>query len=300
MRRLTLAAAVLVLLADAGLASAARGPRGDVALQKGARIYSHAREDVTRAHPRCEFRPARSFTHARPSAELLATLGVLRRPATPEDRIARSALWDGDGIYIDWARVAHATGGRSFWIVPSRGGFRPVKTPAGCARLLRRRLRALLAGKPAGVRRSARRFARFDPMVHPWPPHETTYLYDREPDGSVGEGWDFAPTAELREEGLASASGAGFKGPSTVVVVVPDGVASVTATYPRRGIRGARGKVKVYPSRLEVTAPVQENIAWFELARRGWDAHPRHMTWRAADGSIVKVVSSRSGVNIIR
>ncbi|MDO8189346.1 hypothetical protein Q5424_28280 [Conexibacter sp. JD483] len=44
---------------------------------------------------------------------------------------------------------------------------------------------------------------------------------------------------------------------------------------------------------MHLTAKVQDNVASFQVDRPAPDAIPPLMTWRAADGSVVRVVRAR-------
>ncbi|HET8976542.1 MAG TPA: hypothetical protein VFN87_00195, partial [Solirubrobacteraceae bacterium] len=72
--------------------------------------------------PACRLRNqfAVSYIHGSPGSDLLSILGVLRRPATPADRLRSSALGSGADIYAGYVRRAAVLDGVGYYIVPTR------------------------------------------------------------------------------------------------------------------------------------------------------------------------------------
>jgi hypothetical protein len=69
-------------------------------------------------------------------------------------------------------------------------------------------------------------------------------------------------------------------------------VATVTSSFPHTVSRGAGNPPKVYPAPIERTDPVQDNVISFSVQRDPEDAFASKMVWRAADGSVVRVVGA--------
>jgi hypothetical protein len=61
-----------------------------------------------------------SVVHGSPSPALLSALGVLRRPATPADRLGAASLEGIPDTYAGYTRRAVATHGTAYYIVPAR------------------------------------------------------------------------------------------------------------------------------------------------------------------------------------
>ncbi|HVP03810.1 MAG TPA: hypothetical protein VMT10_14665 [Solirubrobacteraceae bacterium] len=78
---------------------------------------------------------------------------------------------------------------------------------------------------------------------------------------------------------------------STLVGLVPDGVASVTLQYPRTVSRGRWYKPAVFPSAFTRTVRVQQNVLVVHVPRGGLEAFAARMVWRSADGKVLRVVT---------
>jgi hypothetical protein len=76
---------------------------------------------------------------------------------------------------------------------------------------------------------------------------------------------------------------------SRVTLIVPDGVATIEATFPRVRSRGRFRAPKRYRTTLRRTLTVHDNVAFATVARSPEDAFPR-MVWCAADGTVVRRV----------
>ena len=257
------------------------------------RLYDRALSGVYRADPSCrppspfDHRP--SFTDEAPSAALLGTLGVLRRPQAPEERIETDAFGPlpAERIYRNHTRVVHVNG-REHVIVPAEKRRRDP-WPARCLAQLRRRFRASLAGGSVRFRRFAlrklERIIRTEITTDEEPPRDGVFLFERRADRFHGGGGVTA--AFIRRYGMLGSHQEGRK-PSVVSGLIPDGVTTVTFTYPRidppRRFRRA----------LTLTVPVQDNLVSFAVGRPAEVAfRPATMVWRAADGSVVRVVRRR-------
>ena len=265
--------------------------------QQAVRLYNEANHQASR-RPECKLPPPPPMTisHGSPSAALLSILGILRRPATPEDALPSQGvdLPFVQDVFVDYVRVAHAADGREYYIVPAgdaRAGL-PVESHA-CLSTFHRTLLRVLRGKPARVRRRALHFyaerARNDRRVATRGPQEGVFMFARGPHG-LGSGGGGADAAFLETHGMFGSSGQ-RDGSSVVSGLVPDGVATVTSTFQRVYSRGLGHRPAVYPSVIRRTDPVQDNVVSFAVARSAEDALASRMVWRAADGSVVRVIS---------
>jgi hypothetical protein len=284
--------ALIALAVGASPAAADRQTQHDAAalLTKASREASHEKACKLRDQPP-------SVTHDAPSEALLNTLGILRRPAGPEDTLPQTAFGFfhfAEDFYVDYVRVAHAADGTSYFVFAARNFGQPVDTDA-CLHQIHLHLLALLKGKSKRVRHRARRlFENRVRVTHAYAhrtPHEAVFLFDRRADGGIGSGGGGGGAQIIQQSGEFGTSGPP-DGVSHVVGLIPDGVATVTSSFPQTVSRGKGNPPKVYPAPIERTDPVQDNVISFSVARDPEDAFPSKMVWRAADGSIVKVVQA--------
>ncbi|ADB52663.1 hypothetical protein [Conexibacter woesei] len=296
-----------------GSAAAARGggatvatASSDAAAERQERRSTDLINAATRAmqrDPACRQELSRetTFTHAAPSAELLGTFELLRRPAIPQDRIAEDALGlrmlGARGVYLDWIRMARAANGREHYLVVAQDrGLRDPLSRA-CLRERHRQLMLLLDGAPPRLRRmTLRDEARLNREEHPaggFPKQEAIYHFERGPDGQLAGGGGGVDLDWFRRHGLFGTAQDSVTAPQDVSAVtgfVPDGVRTIEATFAQRADRGRHRPAEVYPSELTLTVPVQDNIVSFNVARQAEDAFPTKMVWRATDGSVVRIV----------
>lgn len=307
---LTLVAALIALAFAAPVAGAVS--LEDLAAQEEERyaagLVRVAMEMVGERHRACKINhlDEATFTDAAPSARLLSLLALLRRPPIAEDALpAGSPLLRyvmGKGVYRNWYRMGRAADGVELYLISAREARSPMPTSRFCLRkrhaqllrLLRDEDRrtgtlALRAERQANREQQALRDAR----------GEQVFLYGRS-NGSLSVGGWRVGTDELERRGLLgamaswSADGSAVPDRSHVVGVFPDGVASIELVYPRRGDRGRFEPAQVYESGLRVTTPVQDNLASLQVERDFADAErPSSVTWRAADGSVLRVVRGR-------
>jgi hypothetical protein len=106
--------------------------------------------------------------------------------------------------------------------------------------------------------------------------------------GGWGGGLDAAEIESAGNWGSESGGTGADPGRTTFTGVLPDGVASVTLHYPA-------GKLGGFSHRsgpaITVTAPVVNNVVVVTVERAGGQAtHSVTTTWRAANGSVVKVI----------
>lgn len=292
--------------AGGGGAAATATSSGDAAAERLERRSLDLINAATRAmqrDPACRRERSRetTFTHDPPSAELLATFELLRRPAIPQDRIAEDApglrLLGARGVNIDWIRMARAANGREHYLVVAQDRGLRDPLPRDCLRERHRRLVRLLDGASPRLRRTTlREEARLNREEHPaggFPKREAIYHFERGPDGQLGGGGGGVDLDWFRRHGLFSTAQNSVTAPQDVSAVtgfVPDGVRTIVATFAQRADRGRHRPAEVYPSELRLTVPVQDNIVSFDVARQAEDAFPTKMVWLAADGSVVRTV----------
>jgi hypothetical protein len=191
-----------------------------------------------------------------PSQSLLSILGVLRRPATPADALPpafQHNLLRGftRAVYVNYIRRARVIGGVSYYIYPAVVG--------GCGQPTHEGIRDLATHVPLG--------------------HG---IY-----GSVGGGG--ATTADI-EDGRDLVTGPpGSSQSCTITMVVPDGVASVTLRFPAGPANGFRKNV-ISPAATVTTNPVGSLVA-VKVPRSGGTIGQATMTWRAANGHVIKTFS---------
>jgi hypothetical protein len=295
-RRLCLAvfAAVVAALAIAVVAQASGQSRAAVE-KRAIRIYNSAAGRVA-AIKHCQRRPPQStVTHDRPSDELLATFGVLRRPATSDDAVKAGQLQflPAQDVYIDYVRTAHAASGRSYMIVAARNALSFEPQPADCIHRLHVLLRRALRGESRRVKRRALHFynrtARNNKRLARRLPREGIFVFGRSASGDLLGGGGGAPTSYIREHGSFTSSGAS-NARAALDGLIPDGVATISSTFARVHSRGPGRRPRVYPRVITRSDPVQDNIVSFTVARSAEDAFPSKMIWRDADGRVVRVV----------
>jgi len=259
-------------------------------------LYNKASSQVGREKVcRPEFGPA-TVTHDPPSQELLSTLGILRRPATPEDVLSHDQLRFFPfmkGVYVDYVRIAHTADGREYQIIPAQNARAFPAESHACLHRVHVHLRRLSKGKPERVRRRALHFynqrARNDRRLAKNAPQEGVFVFSHGPNGAGGGGGG-GGAGYIRTHGEFGSSGTRQRDQAVVSGLIPDGVATVTSFFSRRAPRAPGRRPKDYGKPIERTDRVQDNMISFELARDAEDAFPAKMIWRAADGSIVRVI----------
>jgi hypothetical protein len=119
-------------------------------------VLAHDHACTPRAHERT------TFIHGSPGGRLLSILGVLRRPATPADRLTptllRSRLNTGASVYIDYIRRASSASGKSFYLIPEAGIAPLGPIPPRCYREMTTALERALHGVPAAERTATLHF----------------------------------------------------------------------------------------------------------------------------------------------
>jgi hypothetical protein len=256
---------------------------------------------MRRSDPACVQTPdwsGASVTHAAPSEALRSTFSLLRRPQIPEDRIdvERTMLTHlpAEGLYVDWIRMARAADGSEFYLVLAQDRKHMQPLSRACLRIRHSALVRSLDGADTRLRsltlREERRLNRQEQPAAGFPSREAIFLFTRAKNGSIGGGGGGVDLAWFLRHGLFGSAQHLPEDRSTVTGLLPDGVATVEATFAQRASRGRHRPAEVYSSELNVKAPVQDNVASFEVARPAEDAFPSKMIWRAADGSVVRVI----------
>jgi len=312
------AAAAAPLAAPAAAAAAA--PRahaavsiGDLAaqedLQYAAGMVRVATEQMReRRACRLRYDAAPSFVDGPPSEQLRSRLALLRRPAIAEDAVPLDTpllrYIEGKGVYGGWIRMGRAADGTELYLVAAQDRRRVEPASAACLRWRHRRLLRLLAPESRRIRtlalRAEARERRAERPRRAVEPRERVFLYERTNGNNLGLGGISADLGELERRGLLTTA-AFATDPrqlydpdrARVLGVLPDGVATAEVTYPRRADRGRFAPAQVYESALRLTVPVQDNVISYQVARQPEDALPPKMVWRAADGSVVRVVRRR-------
>lgn len=281
---------LIVLTLLAALASAAPLHAADRETERAIteainRAVDRVYETTTGCRNTNPLRRAPTVTDDAPSDELLATLGVLRRPQQPEEVLADDAFrhLPAEGVYRRGVRIARS-GGRELLVVPARNTVLYRPRPPRCARALRRAFRRIIAKRDAAFRRAARRALEQvirDEWAGPVPtPREGVFLFDRTPQGGLGGGGGGVSIDFIRRRGMFG-SGQYAGGPAVVTGLLPDGVASIEATF---------GRDRTHAQPVTVTAAVTDNVAAFEVDREAPGVFDMTTVWRAADGSVLRTV----------
>jgi hypothetical protein len=304
MARALAAALVVVAVGATDMAAAEQADSGDRrALQREREIVALMNRaiGVVQRDPSCrpqlpQLGPRPDFTDDAPSAELLGTLAILRRPQTPEELAAADSMLPvfANDIYRRYIRIARSAGGRTYLIVPARRASFYKPRPRRCLAEVRERFARLIEGRSRTFRRLAlrelERIIRSEWAAPAPPSTEGVFMQDFRPEGGPGSGSGGESAAVLRRRGMYSTFGSGTLLPAVVSALIPDGVASVTVTYPRKASRGPHRRPRIYSKRIRLTVPVQDNVISFVVPRFPVDAFPARQVWRSGDGRVIRVV----------
>jgi hypothetical protein len=219
--------------------------------------------------------------HGQPGHALLATLGVLRRPATAADRLSADSLPTGGAglaVYAGAIRRAATIGQTSYYFVPVREDPATYIPSAPCLTLQSATIAKALPTFPASLRGDIRdigaALVAYERELATKPPVDEVCEVTVFRNGG-GNSCSETP-AEIRNGTFPDDDNGTFSG------VVPDGVASVTLSLPAAAGRAARS----------VSATVHGNV--YAVHVGAWrTAEPRSatVTWRAADGRLLKTYS---------
>jgi hypothetical protein len=148
-------------------------------------------------------------------------------------------------------------------------------------------VRPAVAAKAQRLERQLRRTQR-PPAVGP--PGEALAFFERAPDGRSGSGggggFDAAAFVTHGTGMSTFARGIGTR----LTIIVPDGVATIDATFPRVVSLGPNRDPRRFPSTIRRRFTVQDNLVFATVPRPAELALPR-MVWRAADGTVVQRVA---------
>ena len=243
------------------------------------------------------------MSYASPSAAMLSTLPVLRRPATGADRLpprlylhGRLQLeFPGGEIYVRYIRRIRVADGITFYLVPAAKLGRPPLSPAAagrCYRLTVAALQARLPTAPPAERAATRRYGDAEFAVGRYnletaSVHEGVFLFTERANGGGADGGQSPST--IRQTGILGGDGGG-RPPSPIVMdgIVPSGVATVTLQFPA----SRHGSRRLPP--LNVTGDVVDDVFVIPVPtlfqRGGW---PNTAIWRSASGKVTKTVDER-------
>jgi len=187
-----------------------------------------------------------------PSRSLLSILGVLRRPATAADALPPSYVARGltRGVFVHYVRRTRVINGSSYYIYPAIVG--------GC-----------------GVEKARQGIV-----------HLETHI-DLGSGIIGGTGGGGASASDIEQGTSADTGPPGSATSATIAMIVPDGVASVTLHYPAGRASGYSPVIS--PPFTITAAPVNnELVVRVPRSAGGGPIHHPTMTWRAADGHIIK------------
>ena len=226
--------------------------------------------------------------HGEPGHALLSTLGVLRRPATAADRLPADSLptqGPGLSVYAGATRRAARIGQTNYYFVPVRQDDGAYIPSARCLVLQNAAITKALPTFPAALRGDIRilgaaLIAYEKEMATKAPVDEICQVTVQR----NGGGNSCSETIEeIRRGSLPDDDNGTFSG------VVPDGVASVTLSVPAAAGRPARS----------VSATVHGNLYAVHVgAWRTVEPTAPTITWRAADGHVLKTYSAPAQITV--
>lgn len=227
-------------------------------------------------------RPRRnlSISYGAPDSEMLSTLGVLRRSATPADTLRpflhSASLNVAHGVYVRYVRLARTYRGTSYYIIPAAD---IGSMDAQCVAAGRAALRKGLPHVPAALRQTVAQQG--EALLVEFGPDEGVFLNTARAYHDERGGGSPVRIQAIRTQG----GGFGFDGDDGVSLtlsgIVPDGVASVTVTIERTGERPLTvtgrpvGNVLAVPLRVPAHGPI---------------GGPATMVWKAADGHVIRII----------
>lgn len=272
------------------------------------RYIDNAWLKVQRQDPGCVPRqPALAFSDRAPSRALLSSLGVLRLPAAPATAEFVFGHLNGAELgtpvyrrYVQLARVATVTapasaGGLvrlSYYVLPAGNVIGTVPPAARCYPEQAAALQAELTRARASLRGSTIRLAAQERHDDEHPEGIGVQVLAGGSGGAGGGPGDAyaGTTSEVEQRGVM---GAAIPAGSATVVsgVVPDRVAKVTLDYPRVARAGHAARA------FSVSARPLNNVFVASLPRGFGVTAPDTITWRAADGAVIKVIHPNPGAS---
>ncbi len=224
------------------------------------------------------------ISYGAPSPELTSLLGVLRAPAPPGQRVTVRTLPHllnhASGVYIRYARRGEMEG-IVYYLIPAAAAYNIRPIPARCYSEQMHAFRRHVATLPGTEREPDIRYEQ------QWLIRLRATLNARAgvcliSVSGVDRGEDCPTVVDLRlDPGMFAGSSGNGKRTETVLLV-PNGVATVTAYYPPNR--------EVPP--MTVTRPVVGNIAIFRYDHPGWN--PPQLTYRSANGTVVWSTPNRN------
>jgi hypothetical protein len=236
-----------------------------------------------------------SLTDDPPTDELLSTLGILRRPQSSEEREALDTIrfLAAEGVHRDHVRIARSASGMAFLIVTARDVSFYEPRPKRCVTRLRRRFGKLIDDRPRPFRRRARRalerIIRTEWTAPSEGEVEGVFMFDYTP-GDVAGGSGGVSPRSIRDRGFFASRGRTKR--SRVSGLLPDGVATLEATFTRLAPRGPGRPDKRYARAVTRAVPVQDNVVSFRVPRAPQDAFPARQVWRDAAGEVIAEIDS--------
>lgn len=239
-----------------------------------------------------------SLSQGSPDASTLASLGTLRRPQTPTDRLPSRKIWHGphstprtypygsypaaSGIYSRYIRYARHRDGANYYLVPAEDVNWRAPVPARCYHEQVTALRQELGQVPPSLRRGifALQSTYLDYARRSTQPYPGVCLSALNATGNGDPGNCYA-LSDIRAGHTLSSGAPG--GVPVVFGLAPDGVHSVTFYY--------TGHYRGHP----LTALVINNV--FILHDPGDrlpdDGFPTKLVWRAANRHVIKTITWR-------
>jgi len=227
-------------------------------------------------------RPRRnlSISYGAPDSELLSTLGVLRRSATPADSMRpflhAANLNVAHGIYVRYVRLARTYRGTRYYIIPAAD---TGSMDQRCVAAGRSALRKGLPHVPAALRRAVAKQGAA--LLLQSSPDEGVFLNTARAFHDETDGSSPARIQDIRRQGGEFGFDGNGGNSLTLSGIVPDGVASVTITIARNGERP-----------LTVTGRPVENVLAIPLPvpARAPIGGPATMVWKASNGHVLRVI----------
>lgn len=232
--------------------------------------------------------PRTTVSEGSPSSALLSELGVLRRAAKPVDELTFPKTSghvypvNAETVFVNYIRRARVKDGVSYYLIPVGHIIEPQAFSPLCVAkqksLLQQDLRRLPASdRSSTVALQAKMIAALGGTPNGSPQHGVCIWGAAAP----GRGGGTCETAgQITDGGPVEENG------STLVGVVPDGVASVAFRYPAG---------KGMPA-FTVTANVVGNVYAASTGRLIPGAgFPPQMIWRSASGTVIKKTSIPAG-----
>lgn len=220
-----------------------------------------------------------TYIQGSPGPDLLSILGVLRRPATPADRLNPKAVAGTPDIYRDYVRRAFSARGASYYIVPVRFDRAATLPSDRCFALQTTALNRYLPGIPASLRQPTRELQAalityFRTIAAQAP---ATICLVNVAGNDTGSLCGIAPKGI--EEGLATdIPGTNL---DTFTGVVPDGVATVTLIFPPPAhavTTRVEGNVYAVHASIHVSIPSRSRLS-------------PTVIWRSPEGRVLKRIS---------